>query len=642
MKEKLIAGLFFIAVFVNFLGPIVDVDFPFHLKTGEYIYQHGEIPKDDPFSFPGKGIVTDKKIFTLSQYWLAQVLFYKLYSIAGPSGIILLRAAVLSLFIFLLWFALRKRGLFSSLLIATLVTIILQPSKLDRPQLFSFLLTLILILLLEKFRENPSSAKPLYLIPPLMFLWSNMHGGFVFGLAVIVIYTISETLKFFLKKIKPNFPIGQTLTEKSVLMLLLAGLLAIAFSYINPNTNGLLIATIESHTSTKWLYSSIREYMSPVEETRFPHGIKIANISFWILFGFICTLIALNIVRTRAINITTFALIFFSSVAALTSMRYIPFFIALAMPLTKDFRFFKEPVFLRHLTKLAISIFLSLFLIFAIGFGLKDYKNMFKFKVHRFYPAGAARFLLDNHIDANMFNSNNKGSYLLWKLYPNYRVFQDTRYISLEATIDGIAIRQALDDYNQPTGLALESALSALVPKDLGKIDISTKAPLNNSKNNKPLWKKLLEQYDINLIVHETTADYNSEIFPLILRLLKDNEWVLIYADGVMLIFVKNDEKYSEIIKRFKKPKELIYDEIILEAALSVKNKITFPTPYSSLAFALMMKGKDEDAKKMIDAALALDKKDMVANFCTAYLALKQKNSKHSAHLVKEALHVTK
>ena len=42
-----------------------------------------------------------------------------------------------------------------------------------------------------------------------------------------------------------------------------------------------------------------------------------------------------------------------------------------------------------------------------------------------------------------------------------------------------------------------------------------------------------------------------------------------------------------------------------------------------------MMKGKEDDAKKMIDAALELDKADLVANFCNAYFALREKNNKN-------------
>jgi Tfp pilus assembly protein PilF len=54
------------------------------------------------------------------------------------------------------------------------------------------------------------------------------------------------------------------------------------------------------------------------------------------------------------------------------------------------------------------------------------------------------------------------------------------------------------------------------------------------------------------------------------------------------------------------------------------------------------MKGKEEDAKKMIDAALELDKKDLVANFCNAYLALREKNVDNSAHALRKTSYVTK
>ncbi|MEW6214313.1 MAG: hypothetical protein AB1478_03785, partial [Nitrospirota bacterium] len=245
MTKKILIGLFFVTIFINFLGPIVDVDFPFHLKTGEYISQHKGIPEDDPFSFYGEGFSTDRERFTLSQYWLAQILFYKLYTIFGPPGIILLRAVIFSSFVFLIWFVFRKRGLYFSFLIAILVAINLLTYKLDRPQFFSFISLLILVLLIERFRENPDTARPLYFIPPLMLIWANIHAGFVFGLVIILIYSMAEALKFFAKRVKPDFHIGQPLSERSVLMFLLTGLLAIICSYLNPDFNGQILAAFE-------------------------------------------------------------------------------------------------------------------------------------------------------------------------------------------------------------------------------------------------------------------------------------------------------------------------------------------------------------------------------------------------------------
>jgi hypothetical protein len=498
--------------------------------------------------------------------------------------------------------------------------------KLDRPQLFSFFFMLILILLLEKFREKPAAKAPLFFIPPLMLLWANMHAGFVFGIAAITIYALAESFKLLTSK----SPFGQPLEKKSALILLSTILLAIVFSYINPCLNGQLLEVLNSHTDANWLYSENREYLSPVKEMGVHYGNRISVVSFFFIFGYVIIVMALNFFRSKSFDITAFSLIAFSSIAAFTSVRYIPFFAAIAIPLSRKYTFFIDLDQTKKLRgKSIISFLLFILFTFAIVFGLNNYSKLLGIDTSK-YPERAASFLLANRIDANIFNQNNKGSYLIWRLYPLYKVFNDTRFISLEAVYDTDAIAYTLEDYKQPTNVGLANALTSLVPDKMGRIEIYSQDNVPGMKNHTPLWKKLLKQYNINLIVHEACADYTLEIFPLTLRLLNDDDWVLIYLDGTMQIFVRNSEEYSKIIKDFKKPKELIYDEIILETIPYVKKKVAISAPYSSLAFALMMKGRDKDARKMIDAALEMDKNDLVANFCNAYFALKQKNSKIS------------
>lgn len=626
-REKFLAVFLFLAVFVNFLGPINDPDFPFHLKTGEYIYTHKEIPVDDPFSFYGEGVVTDRERFTLGQYWLAQIIFFKLYSLTGPSGIILLRALFFSIFIFLIWLVLKKRGLFFPIIITVAVAVLLQAFKLDRPQFFSFLFTLILILLFEKFREKSGSIIPLLFIPPLFLLWANMHAGFVYGIVAMIIYSVAEALKLFVRHRRFCVP----MQEKAVLILLIFVFISILFSYLNPIFNEQIITTIESHTEARWLYKEVREYMSPVKEMSVHFGSRISAVIFFFIFGLVSSTFMLNAVRTKSVDITALLLIVFSSVSAFTAIRYIPFFLAVALPVTRDYKFLENSFFLKKLkNSVTVSILVIVFFAFAIIYGLRDYKNIFSIDSSK-YPVKVANFLLSNRVDANIFNHFNKGSYLLWRLYPHYRVFNDTRFISLEAVNDTDAITYTLEDYNRPMNLALAKALAALVPKELGEIKTSTAQYAHNTKNIKPLWKKLLDEYNINLIVHEACAPYTKDLYPLVLRLLKDDEWVLIYLDGTMLIFVRDTEKYSSIIKKFKLPKELIYDEIIFEALPFVKRKVPSSPPYSSLGFAYMMRGSYQSAKIMIDAALALDKNDLVANFCEAYLALIRKAQEKSS-----------
>lgn len=620
MIRKIILSLFFAAVFVNFLGPIMDPDLPFHLKTGEYIYTHKEIPKDDPFSFYGESVVTDREIFTLSQYWIAQILFYKLYTAAGPAGIIILRALVFSAFIFLIWVTLKKRGMYSALIIATLAAMMLQSAKVDRPQFFSFLFTLIIILLLERFRQKPDSATPLFFIPPLILLWANMHAGFVFGIVLIIIYTSAEALKLLAKK----SVLGHPLREKSVLLLTIAALGAVFFSYINPAFNGQILATIESHTNANWIYAGNREYISPIQELSVHYGNRISATLFFFFLGLSSIILLLNVARTKSADITVFSIIIFSSVAGLTAVRYIPFFLATVLPLLRNYTVSdsnKDTIISRD--SITFNILLITLYTSLIIFGLKDYSRILGVDKSQ-YPVTSANFLLENKINANIFNQFNKGSYFLWRLYPHYRLFNDTRFISIEAVLDTDAIANASEFRDQPFNISLAKALSALVPEDLGRIDITAEG-INSPKNAMPLWKNLLKQYNIDLIVHEACAHYSKEIYPLILRLLKDDEWVLIYLDGEMLIFLRNKEKHSEFIKKYKLRKELIYDEIILETLPLVKKASATPDPYSSLSLAYAMKGEDDKALTMIEAALELNSNNLVANFSKAYLLLKQK-----------------
>ena len=47
------------------------------------------------------------------------------------------------------------------------------------------------------------------------------------------------------------------------------------------------------------------------------------------------------------------------------------------------------------------------------------------------YPDGAARFLLANHIGGPMFNTYEYGGYLMWRLWPQERVFIDGRALNV-------------------------------------------------------------------------------------------------------------------------------------------------------------------------------------------------------------------
>jgi hypothetical protein len=54
-------------------------------------------------------------------------------------------------------------------------------------------------------------------------------------------------------------------------------------------------------------------------------------------------------------------------------------------------------------------------------------------------PAGAADYLLEHHVTAPVFNTYEQGGYLIWRLWPQERVFIDGRGLS----------ETAFGDYNR-------------------------------------------------------------------------------------------------------------------------------------------------------------------------------------------------
>ncbi len=160
---------------------IMVLDFWWHLKVGQIIDQTHQIPSVDLFSYTAAG-----KPF-IAQNWLAEWLLYQAYAAGSlPLAMVLgglLMAAGCALILGLCWW------LTGNLRLAVLATLVAEAMALRsanlRPQVFSWPLLALAYGLLWLYYWRGSRA--VWLLPPLMALWVNLHGAFALALILMAL-----------------------------------------------------------------------------------------------------------------------------------------------------------------------------------------------------------------------------------------------------------------------------------------------------------------------------------------------------------------------------------------------------------------------------------------------------------------------
>lgn len=165
-----------VGVLTNRFGEgISGNDFWWHIKMGEWICEHGYIPKTDIFSWYGIQV----ELHCTPQEWLSEVIFFQIYHYAGEIGIYLFSFCCAFAMLVLLWKQakqyIEKNVLISGIFFVALPAV-LYNFFYGRPQVFGFFLLYFDLKCLYAFWKNQNS-RWIYLVPILACCWSNLHGG---------------------------------------------------------------------------------------------------------------------------------------------------------------------------------------------------------------------------------------------------------------------------------------------------------------------------------------------------------------------------------------------------------------------------------------------------------------------------------
>jgi len=177
----LFAGLLLLLALAVSLTPIRNYDFWWHLKTGSLILSQHAVPRTDPFSF------TAENAPWVDHEWLSQVVMEVGYEALGPSGLIVLKAVLVCGLCLLMLSHVRREGhgpACASILMAAALAG--ASFRLDvRPELATLLLLPLVLDLVLRARST-GDRRPLFLVPPLVALGSNLHPGAIVAPVLLV------------------------------------------------------------------------------------------------------------------------------------------------------------------------------------------------------------------------------------------------------------------------------------------------------------------------------------------------------------------------------------------------------------------------------------------------------------------------
>jgi len=414
----------FLAIFALAVQPVLDNDVFWHLATGRFIAATGSIPHADPFSWtaPGRPWIAHE--------WLTETWLYRLYTLGGYPALSYLFAGVIVLALAISYRTARLLGATRPLAAGLTFLAALASTHTwgARPQMISLVFVAVTVQVLVRTRLS-GRVRLVWIVPALMEPWVNTHGGFIFGLVLILIYAGGTTVEAIWTALR-----GGAANVRGVLTPWAAFAVAVAVSLVNPNgLKGLLypFSYLGNNASTRY----VAEWVKPDFTQR-----------QYQYFGALLLLLVLGLVLARRRPLAWEAgLIVLFSYLGLSSVRNINLFgivvtplIALYLTSAGERLRARRP---RPRTSpgksrigqtsgrsilnaglasvIAVAVLVAAAPNAALAHTLRKQANGF--------PAGAVAYIEKNHPVGRLFNSYDWGGYLIWRLYPAVRVYVDGR-----------------------------------------------------------------------------------------------------------------------------------------------------------------------------------------------------------------------
>ena len=492
------AEIIFISIFVRLVfnaGILLsDGDTGYHIRAGEFIIQARTVPKSDIFS------LWMPPLSWTAHEWLSEVLMAVVHDHAGLIGIVVLFSLTIAITYVLLFRMLcaDRQDILMSLILTVIAATTSSIHWLGRPHIFSLILTVLWYSVLNQFQYRGKNH--LFVLPFIMLLWVNLHGGYIFGLIILLVYLLGNLAGLCFSETSG--------TQEHIYKLKFLAKIFIAcllVSLCNPQGYRILLFPF-AMAADPFLMNNVREFLSPNfhEPLTFKY-LLLASIALFAL-----SRVALNWVELGLVLLTTYM--------ALYSVRYIPLYAIITAPillrlldrLTYDLPLNAMQWITRRSATFSLINRQSLGYLWLTGLILVVLTLAHTRRLHSefddtLFPTRAVDFIMAEDISGNLFNNEEFGDYMIYKAWPKYKVFFDGRS----------------DMYGGTLGAEYLKIARTL-----------------------PGWQDVLKKHQIDWVFFNTSSMLSS-------ALKTDSAWQLIYSDPVASIFVRDKLEYQHLIAKY-------------------------------------------------------------------------------------------
>ena len=417
------------------LVPMDETDVFFNLRLGELVLGSGRVPTENLLSF------TYPHATDINLAWLFQIVLALAHRAAGIPGTVLLKTAfVLGAWAVLFRVAVR-RGAAPALtaLFLSLAAWAAEPRFVERPHLVTFLGLAILLLAIE--RAEAKRLRLLWLLVPGGLVWANANSCFFLAPTVLLLYALGAWRDGLVPEARRAAKVALTMIP-------------------------LVLATPSGFRALTYIANHFRmPYLRPLQEYRHAEW-PLDGPFFFLVAGLLLAAVLPLVLRRLPPLVPTRVLLPCAVLGLLGGLR---------IRFVAEFALLSGPALALAGTRLApwlggrwpARISAGLLVVLTAAPRVASFAEggrLFDIGLEPdLVPLAAVDFAEKNGLRERMYNDLEVGSYLTWRGWPRYRVFQDPRINGFPDAFHAVLRRADLSRTEWQSLLDDFSVTSALV-----------------------------------------------------------------------------------------------------------------------------------------------------------------------------------